>query len=146
MPNLGAVLKEEIQRLARKEVRAVVTPLKKRVAELTRTNATLKRTVPQLEKTVARLEAEAKTRQLEGVQKGTKDTKGTRLGPRSIAAQRKRLKLSRKDFGQLVGVTANSIYLWETGEVSPKEKSRAALIGLRGIGVKEARRLLQADG
>ena len=146
MPNLGAVLKEEIQRLARKEVRAVVTPVKRRVAELTRTYVALKRQVPHLEKTVARLEVEAKARQLEGVQKGTKDTRGTRLGPRSIASQRKRLKLSRRDFGQLVGVTANSIYLWETGEVSPKEKSRATLIGLRGIGVKEARRLVEGDG
>ena len=72
--------------------------------------------------------------------------KGTRLGPRSIAAQRKRLGLSRKNFGQLVGVTSNSIYLWETGEVSPKEKSRAAIIGLRGMGVKEAKRLLSGKG
>ena len=142
MPNIGAVLKEEIQRLARKEVRAAVNPLKKRVAELARTNATLKRTVPQLEKTVARLEVEARARLLEGVQKGAKDTKGTRLGPRSIAAQRKRLKLSRKDFGKLVGVTSNSIYLWETGDVSPREKSRAVLVGLREIGVREARRLI----
>ncbi len=146
MPNLGAVLKEEIQRLARKEVRATVDPLKKRIADMARTNVALKRQVPHLEKTVARLEAEAKARQLKGVQKGAKDTKGARLGPRSIAAQRKRLKLSRKDFGQLVGVTANSIYLWETGEVSPKEKSRAAVIGLRGMGVKEARRLVEGDG
>ena len=145
MPNIGVVLKEEIQRLARKEVRAAVTPLKKRVGELSRAGVALKRTVPQLERIVARLEAEAKARQLEGVQKGAKDTEGTRLGPRSIAAQRKRLKLSRKDFGQLVGVTANSIYLWETGEVSPKQKSRAAIIGLRGMGVKEAKRLLEAD-
>ncbi len=65
--------------------------------------------------------------------------------PRSIAAQRKRLKLSRKDFGNLVGVSANTIYLWETGEVSPREKSRAAIIGLRRMGVREARRLLKAD-
>ncbi len=145
MPNIGAVLKEEIQRLARKEVRAAIGPLKKRVAELTRTNAALKRQVPHLEKTVAGLEAEAKARKLEGVQTGAKDTKGARLGPTSIAAQRKRLKLSRKDFGELVGVTANSIYLWETGEVSPKEKSRAAIIGLRGMGVKEARRLVEGN-
>ncbi len=69
----------------------------------------------------------------------------TRLRPRSIASKRKRLKLSRKDFGKLVGVSANTIYLWETGEVSPREKSRAAIIGLRGMGVREARRLLDTS-
>ena len=144
MPNIAAILKEEIQRLARKEIRATVNPLKKRVAELARTNAVLKRSVPQLEKTVARLNEEAKKRDLHAVQKGTGDTKGTRLGPRSIRAQRKRLKLSRKDFGTLAGVTANSIYLWETDEVAPKEKNRAALISLRGLGVRDAKRLLEA--
>ncbi len=144
MPNLGLVLKEETQRLARKEVRAAVSLLKKRVAELTRANVALKRTVPQLERIVARLEAEAKKRQLQAVQTGAK-AKGARLGPRSIAAQRKRLKLSRKDFGQLVGVSVNTIYLWEIGEASPREKSRAAIIGLRRMGVREARRLLKAD-
>ena len=114
MPNLGVVLKEEIQRLTRKEVRAAVNPLKKRVAELARTNAALKRSVPQLEKTVARLNDEAKARQLQAVQKGGKAAAGTRVGPRSIAAQRKRLKLTRKQFGQVAGVSANTVYLWET--------------------------------
>ena len=144
MPNIGAVLKEEVQRLARKEVRAVVNPLKKRVAELTRTNAALRRTVPALQRTVARLEAEAKARQLQAVQSGAKEPKGTRLGPRSIAAQRKRLGLSRKEFGALAGVSSNTIYLWETGEVSPRENSRAVLVGLRKLGAREAKKLVEA--
>ncbi len=75
MPNIGAVLKEEIQRLARKEIRAAVTPLKTRVAELTRTNAALKKKVPALEKTVARLEEEAKQSQLRAVQPGRRRRK-----------------------------------------------------------------------
>ncbi len=144
MPNLGAVLKEEIQRLARKEVRAAVNPLKKRVAELSRSNAEFKRKVPKLERTVARLNEEAKARQLQAVQKGGKAAAGTRVGPRSIAAQRKRLKLTRKQFGQVAGVSANTVYLWETGQVDPKEKSRAAIVSLRGLGVRDARRLLEA--
>ncbi len=80
-----------------------------------------------------------------GVWAGASKMKGTRLGPRSIAAHRKRLKLSRKDFGTLAGVSANTIYLWETGEVSPKEKSRAVLVGLREIGAREAKRLLATE-
>ena len=145
MPNLGAVLKEEIQRLARKEIRATVGPLKKKVAELARANATYKREIPRLMKTVSRLEAEAKSRKLTAVQTGAqgKAKKGTRLGPRSIASQRKRLGLSRKDFGQLAGVSSNTIYLWEMGEVTPREKSRAVLVGLRTLGAREARRLLE---
>ena len=146
MANIGAILKEEIRRLARREIRAAVKPLKTRLAELTRTNAALKRKIPALEKTVARLEDEARQRQLQAVQTRAKVTpqKGTRLGPRSIASQRKRLKLARKDFGKLIGVSANTVYLWERGDVSPREKSRAAIVGLREMGVRDARRLLDA--
>lgn len=144
MPNIGAVLKDEIRRLARKEIRATVGPLKKRVTELSRTNSTWKKKVPALEKAVAELEKEAEARRLQGVQAGAKELKGARIGPRSIAAQRKRLKLTRAEFGSLAGVSANTIYLWEMGEVTPREKRRAVLVGLRKLGAKEARRLADA--
>ena len=144
MPNIAVVLKDEVRRLAKKEVRAVAGPLRKRIADLEKSNSAYKRQVPQLQKIVARLEAEAKARQLEGVQKGAKETTGARVGPRSIAAQRMRLKLTRKDFGTLAGVSANTVYLWENGEVTPKQKSRAVLVGLRTLGIKEARQLVQA--
>ncbi len=120
MPNIAVVFRDEMRRLAKKEVRAAIGPLKKRVAELTRTNATWKRMVPQLERTVARLEEQAKERSLHGVLEGSKELKGVRIGPRSIRAQRKRLKLTRAEFGRLAGVSSNTIYLWETGEVSPR--------------------------
>ena len=145
MPNIGVVLKDEIRRLAKREIRATVLPLKKKVAELTRTNATLKKKVPILEKAVAGLEKEAEARQLQAVREGEKETQGVRIGPRSIAAQRKRLKLTRAEFGGLAGVSANTIYLWETGEVSPMEKRRAVLVGLRKLGAREARKLLAVE-
>ena len=145
MPNIGVLLKDEIRRLAKKEVRAVVLPLKKKVAELTRTNAALKKKVPILEKAVARLEKEAEARQLQAVREGEKEVEGVRIGPRSVAAQRKRLQLTRAEFGSLAGVSANTIYLWETGEVSPREKSRAVLVGLRKLGAREAKKLLAAE-
>ncbi len=145
MPNIAAVLREEIVRLARKELRATVGPLKKRVAELTRSNAALKKTVPVLQREVARLSKEAEARQIQSSRAGQKETKGTRIGPRSIQAQRMRLKLTRAEFGGLAGVSANTIYLWETGEVSPRDKSRAVLVGLRKIGTREAKRLLEVE-
>ena len=43
MPNLAAVLKEEITRLARRQVRQQVGPLNKTIAEQRRTIAELKR-------------------------------------------------------------------------------------------------------
>ena len=40
-------------------------------------------------------------------------------------------------------MSANAIYLSETGEVSPREKSRTVLVGLRRLGAREAKRLLR---
>ncbi|MCZ6688314.1 MAG: hypothetical protein O7H41_01800, partial [Planctomycetota bacterium] len=80
MPNIAAVLREEIVRLARKEVRATVGPLKKRVAELTRSNAALKKTVPALEREVARLSKEAEARQIQVIRAGAKELEGVRIG------------------------------------------------------------------
>ena len=50
MPNVASVLREEIIRLARKEIRQQVGPLKKTNAELRRTVATLKRDVTELKR------------------------------------------------------------------------------------------------
>ena len=69
---------------------------------------------------------------------------GVRIGPRSIASQRKRLGLTRKAFAVLAGVSSNTIYLWETGEVAPREKSRGVLVGLRKLGAREAKKLVEA--
>ncbi|MCZ6692024.1 MAG: helix-turn-helix domain-containing protein [Planctomycetota bacterium] len=146
MPNIAAVLREEIIRLARKEFRATIGPLRKRVAELTRSNAALKKTVPALEREIARLSKEAEARQIQSIRVGAKELKGIRIGPRSIQAQRKRLRLTREEFGKLAGVSANTIYLWETGGVSPREKSRGVLVGLRKLRAREAKKLLAAAG
>ncbi|MCZ6691925.1 MAG: hypothetical protein O7H41_20245 [Planctomycetota bacterium] len=47
---------------------------------------------------------------------------------------------------RLAGVSANIIYLWEMGEVSPREKSRGVLVGLRKLRAREAKKLLAAAG
>ncbi|MCZ6690508.1 MAG: helix-turn-helix domain-containing protein [Planctomycetota bacterium] len=146
MPNIAAAFREEIVRLARKELRAAVGPLRKRVAELTRSHAALRKTVPALEREVTRLSNEAEARQIQSIRAGAKELKGIRIGPRSIGAQRKRLKLTREEFGKLAGVSANTIYLWETGQVSPREKSRGVLVGLRKLRAREAKKLLAAAG
>ncbi len=62
MPNVAAVLKEEITRLARKEVKDEVGPLKKTVAEQRRTIAELKRQVAILGRNQAFLRKQDKAR------------------------------------------------------------------------------------
>src|SRR5258706_184260 len=55
MPNIGTVLKEEIVRLSRKEVRSQIDPTKKTTTQLRHDVAALKRQVAQLERQIAML-------------------------------------------------------------------------------------------
>ena len=54
MPNLSTILKGEITRLARKEVRAATAPVRKPYAAARRSIAELKRRVTEIEKQVKR--------------------------------------------------------------------------------------------
>ena len=141
MPNVASVLREEISRLARKEIRQQVGPLRKANAELRRTVSALKSEVTALHRKVRFLEQQEK-RRLEAVpQKNA--TKRVRFSPRGVKADRQRLGLSAKDYGALVGVSSLTIYSWEGGKSKPRAERLAAWAEVRGIGKREAMRRLE---
>jgi DNA-binding transcriptional regulator YiaG len=145
MPNVATVLKEEINRLARKEVRAKTEPLAARLSELRRAVAACHRQVAELAKTVAGLKA--KVMPAEGISAAGvagQELEKARINHRRIAALRARLGLSRNQMAQLLGVNANSIYLWEQGKTRPRAAAKAKLIQLRGLGKRAVSRLLKA--
>lgn len=64
MPNIAAVLKEEIVRLSRKESRQQIDPVKKSSAGTRKDVAALKRQVAQLERQVAMLTRKVRVPQI----------------------------------------------------------------------------------
>jgi DNA-binding transcriptional regulator YiaG len=136
MPNIATVLKQEIARVARKEVRGETLRLKKVSGQYRTQIAALKRRVAQLEKLVARLGklATKKTGPAEADQPGRK----VRFSAKSLIAQRRRLGLSATDTARLLGVSAQSVYKWEGGRARPRASQLAALAMLRGLSKKEA--------
>ncbi|MFV2074154.1 MAG: helix-turn-helix domain-containing protein [Thermoanaerobaculales bacterium] len=141
MPNVASVLREEISRLARKEIRQEVGPLKKTNTELRRTVSALKGEVTALQRKVRFLEKQEK-RRLESTP--TESTaKVVRFSPKWVKADRQRLGLSAKDYGSLVGVSSLTIYNWESGKSKPMAERLAAWAEVRGIGKREALRRLE---
>ena len=61
-----------------------------------------------------------------------------RFSAKGLAAQRKRLGLSAAAMAKLLGVSALSVYKWESGKTRPRAKQIEAIARLRGIGKKEA--------
>ena len=142
MPNLQSVLREEIGRLARKEVRSELEKTRKAVAHHRGEIAELKRRSKALEQTVSYLQSrETKRLKAEPVQ--TEPPKGTRFSVRSLKAQRRKSGLSQEAYASLVGVSKLTIYNWESGRTKPGGKHLAKLVTLRGIGKREAQKRLE---
>jgi chromosome segregation ATPase len=110
MPNIATALKAEIARVARKELKPHIEPLKKANASHRADIAFLKKRVQELERALKRAErnANAKPRSREA----SPEAPNTQLRFRreGMAKNRQRLGLSAADFGLLIGTTGQSIY------------------------------------
>ena len=135
MPNIASMLKQEIARVARREVRRETAAFKKASATYRSEIAALKRRAADLE------------RQLRAAAKGTPAAtraandesipEGIRFSAKGLAGHRKRLGLSANDLGLLLGVSTQTIYNWESGKARPHRKFMATLVALRTVGKRE---------
>jgi DNA-binding transcriptional regulator YiaG len=139
MPNIAALLKDEIARIARKEVRVQTEDVRKASAQYRSHIATLRRRIDDLERELKRARRGA-VRGNGAATEENGDDGGTarRFSPARLASQRKKLGLSAADFAALLGVSGQSIYKWEHGEARPRAKQLEAIAALRGIGKREA--------
>ena len=140
MPNLAALLKSEISRLAKKEVRKEVLPLRKMAAGYRREIAQLKRTLGSLHRTTKQL---SKPRPASGVTIGS--DRPIRFVAKGLVSLRKRLGLSADQIARLLGVSMQSVYNWERKKTTPRKEQVAAIAALRGIGKREALQRLGED-
>jgi DNA-binding transcriptional regulator YiaG len=138
MPNIGAVLKAEITRLSRKEVKSQIEATKNAAVQHRRFIAELRREVARLQKQVAALQ---KTRAASAPE--TRATTPSRFSAKGLRSHRQRLGLSAEDYGRLVGVSAQSIYNWERQAAAPRESQKTKLAALRRVGSRAARAYLE---
>jgi DNA-binding transcriptional regulator YiaG len=142
MANIASLLKTEIARVARKQVRAETSVLKQAVGTYRAEIAALKRRAQALESEIRRLsKAQART---EPVEAPTEPERKLRFTAKGLASQRKRLGLSAADCGLLLGTSGQSIYNWEEGKARPRARFLAAIAALRTLGKKEAASRLDA--
>lgn len=142
MPNIASILKEEISRLARKEVRTEIERLRKAGAQYRSDIAELKRRVAALEKQSA--QREGKAPQKAGSPADNELTGRTRFSAKGFASQRQKLGLSAAEMGSLVGVSAQTIYNWEAEKSRPRQAQMATVAAMRGMGKRQAKARLEA--
>lgn len=141
MANIGSVLKEEISRLTRKELRSETQSLRKASAQYRTEIAALKRRTVVLEQQLSRLEKTiANNAEVKANPDVVNKIRFTAKGFKSI---RQRLGLSAVEIGTLLGVSAQTIYNWEAGNSSPRTQQLVRIVVLRGMGKREIRAILQ---
>ena len=141
MANIESLFKEEITRLARKEIRKETEGLKKASAQYRTEIAALKRRTASLEQQLSRLEKTASRNTV--VQVNPEETTKARFTANGFKSLRQRLGLTAEAIGTLLGVSAQTIYNWEAGNTSPREQQMVRIVVLRGMGKREVDAILQ---
>jgi DNA-binding transcriptional regulator YiaG len=136
MSNLASILKSEISRVARREIRAELQSLKKSSARHRADIAALKRMIATLERQL---------RRAKNLRTATSDSDAAyeegpkrRYSAKRLAAHRAKLGLSAENYGRLCGVTGQTIYKWEQERARPQAAQLETLARIRGIGIREA--------
>lgn len=138
MPNVASVLKAEITRVARKEVRAEVESLRKANAQQRSAMAALRRQLEALQKEVRRLDGlrsaarKANAPQQEPAGKATP----RRFSAARLAAHRAKLGVSAVTYGKLLGIGGQTIYNWERGKTRPSAVQIEQLAQARALSRK----------
>jgi transcriptional regulator with XRE-family HTH domain len=140
MGKIESMIKSEIQRLARREIRSTFRPLKREVRSmrlklsgLMKGFGTLNRiTKEQVQRASAQFKLESSPEEI----------KIARFSPARIRALRLKKGLSQKELGMLVGVSMGTVVLWEKGKITPKAERKGALIALRKLKKREIKRIL----
>ena len=153
MPNLAALLKEEISKIVRKEVQDQVRELKKTVLEQRDALARLEKQSGPAKAKAAKPAAKpaaksaaksAAAKPAAKVSKAPADDKRKqpRISPDTIKKHRKRLKLSQAQLGELLNVSTNTVLRWEAGTSKPRSKHLPALAQLRSKSLRDLKQQL----
>jgi DNA-binding transcriptional regulator YiaG len=141
MPNIATALKEEILRLARREIRKQTNALKKTSAQYRKDIAEMKRRVSDLQRKLTPLEKQVLKSTSSQVAEGDADP--VRFTAKGLRSQRTRLGVSAANYGKLIGVTGQTIYSWEQETSRPRKSQLARIASLRHIGKREAQTCLE---
>ena len=149
MSNVVKILKAEIARISKKEAKSATQVIGKSNTWLRKTVADLKKRLILLEKENKRLVVAIKKYQVAQPEKvDAEEGKKARFTSKGILALRKKLSLSQADFGKLLGATPHAVYLWEKkiGALNLRDKTKAAILSVRGLGAREAKEKLKEIG
>jgi DNA-binding transcriptional regulator YiaG len=121
MPNIAALLKTEIARISRKEIRADTERLQAIVAQQRKELRTSRKEPQPGEPSTSMASADT----------------GVKFSAAKLVKHRRLLGISANEYGSLVGASGQSVYKWEAGKAYPRSKQLMQLNKVLAIGKRE---------
>jgi DNA-binding transcriptional regulator YiaG len=151
MSTFAKSFRDEVSRLARKEAKAAVAPVRKPAGATRSALADLKRRVAALEKESRRLStlvADLSTLRLSASAREDQSASKARITGKGMRSLRRRLNLSAADLGRLLNISGPAVYAWEkrNGPLRVRQTTRAAILSIRTLGARQAKARLQTQG
>jgi len=140
MGKIESIIKSEIQRLAKREVRSTFRPLRKEVWELKLKLSNLIKNFTVLDRLAKEISKSKSTEPK--LEASPEEVKASRLSPERIANLRKKLGISQRELGILTGASLGAVAMWERGKFKPKGEKKAALVALRKVRKRDVRKML----
>ena len=141
MSKVESIIKSEIIRLAKGEMRKISIPLGRDVRLMKNTVSQVRKSVLALERFAAHQQKELSKREIR-LEAPPEEIKQSRFSPRLLQSLRKRLGITQKELAILAGVTVGAAHLWETGKFRPKNNKMGVLVALRKLNRRQVRELL----
>jgi DNA-binding XRE family transcriptional regulator len=149
MSTIATALKQEIARVARKElkdeiaaVRKLTTGHRSEIAALKREVKALHGALRGLQKSLDRSASPSSTAAAKTAPK-MPQTKEARFNAEQLAAHRAQLSLTQAQMARLIGVSALSVYKWESGKVQPRAAQREQIAAALKLGKRAVKAKLQ---
>jgi DNA-binding transcriptional regulator YiaG len=140
MTSIARLLKDTIERAAKKQARSETEALRKTSARQRKTIADLDIRLKEMERELASIRRQISS----GSQAaGRQESGDLRFSAKGLQSLRKKLALSKTECGALLGVSGRTLGRWENGQDRPTAEQIRDLAGIRGIGKREAKARLE---
>ena len=139
MAKIEGVIKSEIVRLAKREIRSSFLPLRREVRKVSLRLSGLSKGIRSLNRLAKELQLEKPQIKLEAT---SEEVKAARLSPDRIRGLRKKLGISMRELGILAGTSLSTVLSWETGKFRPKADKKAFIVALRKLRKRDIKKIL----
>ena len=145
MGKMESILKSEISRLARREIRPLVNPMRRQLRSLLREVVVLRRQTSRMVRTTSRLE-QAQMEHVGELSVPEPELQRARMSPGLIKKLRGKLGITQGQLAALIDASAAAVQSWEQGIARPGGTNKASIVALRKLGRRDVAKLLEDKG